>query len=298
MQIGLKRGLLSRKTFIIGGTFLIALLIVLGGITLFYKVYASPQKVFWDMIDNNLTTRGFTKLSVRSSSGTISNETIQVTFVPTLKVHGTKKVVNKANGSRVTLDSIGTPAADYQRYSQIEQPAANGKKADYSKIYSLWLKNGGNDYGNPQIVNSVAFGAVLFGDLTTSQKDKIMGQLKDSYRVKFDEVGRKNNGTRRTYTYFATVPLKKYAVAAHNYASMQGLPVASQISPANYSDSAKLEVRMTVDVLSRQLRKIEYVNQGITENYSSYGVEPTITPPAHTATVQEFNKALAPLQNQ
>ncbi|MDB5161095.1 MAG: hypothetical protein JWO96_475 [Candidatus Saccharibacteria bacterium] len=293
IQIGLRRNLGSRRTLLVAGVSITALIIILTGITLFYKVYASPQRVFWDMISNNLSTRGFSKQSVRSTGTTISSEAIQVSFTPSLRVHDIKRVVNSANNTKITVDTIGTPTVDYQRYSNIDQPARAGKKPDYSKIYDMWLKNGGSDSATPQSVNTVIFGAALFGNLSPAQRDKLLTYLKSSYQINFNDVGRGKSGSRRTYVYQASIPLKLYAQGARLYAAAEGLSAANQINPASYNDAAQLKVKMTVDVLSRQLTRIEYLQQGVNEIYSGYGIEPKIDSPKHLVGVEEFNKVLS-----
>lgn len=288
----MRQRLMTKRVFLIGGAFFVSLAVILTSIFLFYKVYASPERVFWSMVNNNLATDGITKESVTVGSGTTSDDILQMGFSPEVKVRDVKIITSTTKHSQIQLETIGTVSTDYERYLNIKNPGSKATAAQYQTLYSMWLKSSDNQSSQPQAVNNALFGALLFGNFDSAQRSKLLTSLKSSYIVDFADVARQNVNSRRLYTYDVLVPLNKYAMVAHDYALAKGLPVASQIDPAAYSDSTRLHVKITVDVLSRQVVKIEYVDQGINESYSGYGIQPAFNAPLHTVSQAEFEKAV------
>ena len=292
VQVTLRQRLMNRRVVITSGIFLAALVVALGAIFLFYKVYADPQRVFWSTVNNNLATNGVSKQTISSQSGTLTSEITQMVFSPNLKIHDLKTATSQSTNSQVTLETIGTVNADYERYSKIIRPGAKTSQADYQKIYDMWLKNGGASTGSAEVINNAIFGAVLFGNLNNAQRAQLLTMLKGTYVVDFANVNKQTVAGRRTYVYQVLVPLKKYAAAAHAYATFEGLPVANQIDPANYNDSNHLQIKITVDVLSRQIKRIDYAQQNLTETYTGYGIQPEVNPPTHIVDSTQFENVI------
>jgi hypothetical protein len=298
MQIGAKRGLLNRTAWLWVLAAAGAIIIISGGLSLYYTFYADPQRVFNDMITNNLATRGYSKEMIRPAGhGGSSDESIQLNFTPNIRVKDVRQVVIPASATKVTIETIGTPTADYQRYTKIDRKSSSGKKLDYNRVYSLWVKNGEGTGGDAQLINSAFFGATLFGNLQPANRQEVVQKLKAAYIVDYKHVLKQSSNHRRTYTYVATVYLRQYAAAAKLYAHTLGLPIANQINPEAYTEATRLEVVMTVDVLSRQLSQVQYINQGLTETYSGYGTAPDINVPAKTVPAQNLNQLLNSIQS-
>lgn len=296
MQIGLRRGLLSRRllvsVLVIAGT-----AAVIGAILgLYFKLYADPTRVFNDMLRNNLATRGFTKEIVRQSGNGSSDETTQLIFTPNILVRDIRQIDSPATKTKYTVETVANPDADYSHYLKIASQNAAGQKLDYRSIYSLWIKNSISSGSQAQLVNSSFFGATLFGNLDPASRRQVVSRLKTAYVVDYDHIEKKTVDYRRSYSYNVVVLLRPYATAAHLYASYLGLPVANQISPGIYSKDAKLRLKLTVDVLSRQLRQVEYIDQGVTETYSGYGTAPDIALPTRTVSPEVLNQAINAIQ--
>jgi hypothetical protein len=290
------RGVLNLVVVIVG------LVIIVGGLFWFKKVYEDPSHVFWGMINNNLSTYSVTKETTQSTAGNTSKDFTQIGVTPKPAVHDVKDVTASANGatSRIKVESIGTPKDVYQRYVLIDQPAQNGKsKPDYSAVYNMWLKNGGNGQsGNTQLFNNAVFSAFLFGNLPQQQRSDAMAYFKKAYIVNFNDVKKQNSHMHKTYTYTVTLNLRNYAQGARYYAAALNLPNASQINPDNYKATDKLVLNVNVDVLSRQLKEVVYKSSGATENYSAYGILPTFKVPAHTVSYSALQQAVTKASSQ
>lgn len=274
---------------IVGRCFAALVVLILATVLYYTKVYSNPQRTFWAMVDNNLATNGVTKQVTQQGSGATTDSFTQLVFSPEFRIHYIKKVTDKntSPSSHLALEGIGTPQADYQRYSFIDRP---GSTANYSSIYNLWLKG-----DQPTLFSNTVFGAILFGNLGQPQRLDIVNKLRDAYRVRLDTRARQTSA--RTRTYSVTVSLQKYAIAARVYAKAIGLPDADKITPNVYKPTDRIQLVVSVDIPSRQLAKIEYTSSNVTETYVSYGVASTVNLPKKTVDNQQFQNALNSIKN-
>jgi hypothetical protein len=288
---------------IFGGRRITTILALVGSIVIlagsafwFYKVYSNPENVFWGMVGNNLSTPSISKEIVQKSEGSSSKENTLIAFRPAPSVHDIKEISTTVNGtkSRIKVESIGTPKDTYQRYVLIEQPVQPGKsKPDYSNIYKMWLKNGGNaQANNSQLFNNALFSGFLFGNLQPNNRDTAVSYMRKAYKVNFDDINNKSDNSRKTYTYKVKLSLKEYAKGAHYYAELLRLPNAKQISADNYKATDKLEMAVTVDVLSRQLRQVTYTSNSSSEKYTAYGIVPNFESPKKTVSYNDLQEAV------
>jgi hypothetical protein len=281
----------SRKSLIaIISTFVVLLVLILLILLWYYKDYNDPRAVFWNMVNNNLATKSVTKQTAQNNAAVQNSESIQLLFNPSPAIKDIKNIVDNSTKppTRLKLEGVGTPNTDYQHYLLIDRPAADGKKKDYSKVYDMWLKNG----DSAQLINSNLFGPLLFGNLPAEQREAVLVNLRNAYHVNFGAVKSKTEHGRRTYTYEVGLSLKDYAAAAQQYAKIYNLPIAGQIDPASYEAAAQVNLVVTIDALSSQVRSLDYKANNLVERYSSYGVVLPTEIPKKTVTSEEFQKAL------
>jgi len=275
---------------------LIGLLVILVGGFFWYKqVYSDPENVFWGMVKNNLSTPSVTKEISQDEGGNTNRDLTQLSFSPTPVVRAVKEASAASSGgtTNIKIENIGTPTDTYQHYVLVDQPASQGKKKpDFSKVYPLWLKNSGNSQGDAQLFNNAFFGAQLFGNLPPVPRETLINYLRSAYKVDFSTVDKRSEGGRKVYTFTTKINLRNYAKAANYYAKIIELPNASQIKADNYKATDEVSVNLTVDVLSRQLRKVEYESSATAEKYISYGILVNTTLPSHTVSYDELQKAV------
>jgi hypothetical protein len=265
-------------------------------ITWFYRVYSNPKNVFWGMVENNLSTPSITKEITQKSTNATSKEITRIILSPNHAAHDVKQIDTAAqgSGSTIRIESIGTPTDTYQRYVLIDQPTKPGKKKpDFSKVYAMWLKNGGNaQTGNSQLFNNAVFSGFLFGNLPANQRSVALNYMRKAYKVDFDSIDKKSNNSRKTYTYNVSLAMQDYAKAARFYADALKLPNAKQISANNYHPTDKIAMSVTVDVLSRQLREVTYKTNASTEKYSAYGITSNLSAPKKTVSYDTLQNAV------
>jgi len=291
VQISFIRTLKSGKFLLITGSLVVVILLAVGSLYWFSKVYSNPEKVFWGMMNNNLATRGVTKEIAYSTQTGPSLIVTQQTWNPNPRVKSIRQVTYTTTKppTVLALEGVSTPSTSFQHYSKID----DGKRRDYSSIYNLWLNTQGvsNQQSAPNF-NDAVFNVVLFGNLSLANRDPVINKLKNAYIVDFAATGKQTVDGRRVYNYDVELNLQKYAEAAKLYAEEYGLPTAKLINPGSYTGSETVTFRMSVDVLSHQLRKIYYKQSGSTEYYLSYGVPVEITPPKTTVSPQAFQQAI------
>lgn len=269
---------------------IITLAVLIFGLQLWYnKVYADPQRVFWNMIDNNLSTVGFTKETPQPACvpNAQSTNILQTTFAPSL---GVRCITSIEQGIiKLTVESIGTTQADYVHYSNVKTTGEDPKTDKYSRIYGMWLKNNGNETATASLYSHILNSPVLFGNFSSQQREKITKSLWSVYNVDYKKLDSQRNGLKETYVYTVTVPLRKFAEAEKLYAETLNLPLANQINPGAYPADRKVNVKLTVDVLSRQLKEVEF--QNVIEKYSGYGINQTLNIPKQTVSLQQLQNA-------
>jgi|GEM_PF-1589312 len=268
----------------------IAAIILILAVGFWYaKVYAQPERVFWKMVDNNLATSGITRETPQAACvpNAESTNLLQISFVPKLSLHC---ITHINQGSvKLTIETIGNTNADYARYSKVETTAKSSGSDKYSKVYDLWIKNNGNPSGLPNLYGQLLNDPILFGYLTPKQRQDVAAGLKKAYVIDYKNVRKDREGARQNYTYTVSVSLKNFAIAERAYADTLQLPIASRINPDSYPSSAKVDVKFTVDVLSRHLTGITF--QSTSEKYSGYGITNPAEIPAKTVSIQELQNA-------
>lgn len=294
MQISFVKILFNRTFLAVLAALIVSALLIAGAVTWFNKVYADPENVFWGMVENNLATSGVSKEVIQNDAQNNSREVSQLSWNPEPRVR-TSRQLSFTQGdatTRVVLEAIITPKDQYQRYAQIDRP---GPDKDYSNIYNLWLKNGGDDERNdPSAFNNAVYGVMLFGNFGRSDRQDIVADLHKAYKVDFSKIQKQIQDGRRIYSYEVTVNLRQYAKAAQAYAKRQGLPAAGLLNPDNYRATDEIKATFVVDVLSRQVKQVKY-QSSVAENYSGYGIPAELKLPARTVKSDELQKAIQTL---
>ncbi len=290
---------LTRKRAINGVVAIFVIAALIGGYTWYNHVYTSPERVFWSMVDNNLSTKSVTRETSQNDGQATNKGLTQLSFNPTPVVRDTKDISAQDTSGpvHVVLETISTPKGDYQHYAHIDRAVAQGEqKKDYSAIYPLWVdsKNTSSDVFSNLFVNSI-FGPVLFGNLNKTERSALTKQLHSSYKVDFSKVKKQNDHRRGTYTYKVDIPMREYTKTANQYARMLNLRKDDQFKASNYSAKDKLSISITVGIMSRQITQIKYSSSGgdMVEKYSGYGIASDVKIPKKTVSYDQLQKAIA-----
>src|SRR4051812_45027621 len=114
---------------------IVAILLIAGIVLWWQSVYVSPQKIFSDMLVNNLSTASVTKNLVSTTNGSTLTQRINMQLGGSNSSRWIVTVQQKS--AAVTTDSIGTPTTGYVRYVQIT-PVKNQQAVD--NVVGVWAK--------------------------------------------------------------------------------------------------------------------------------------------------------------
>lgn len=274
------------------------------------KVYLSPSRVFWGMLDKSLSTSSVTVRTEQESGGSTIAQVVQYQLGSANRAHS---ITNLTQGNtKVQTEIIGTPDADYTRYRSIstDQKNADGKKLDVSKVVNVWAKS-----DNTPQTETEASGRQLFaqatlgiglpigsvpvpvGQLSPEERQKLVGQIKDQqvYETSFKDIQKTTKDGRLLYTYKTTIQTILYVRMMKTYAQHLGLHELDKVDPNTYQSAQPMQVSLVVDARSRQLVAIERPNTSYRQTYSAYGVPVKVSLPKQTISTTELHQRLSAL---
>ncbi len=270
---------------------ILLLVIILSVIYWYYACYQSTTKTFWSTVENNLATKSVVKSNTQNNGKTSIATYVGLYFNGRPTMQSLRQITDGTTtpASKLSIETIGTELADYQRYSNIERPSLSNQQLDYSEVYKIWLKTSSDSRPPNQLANNI-FGPMLFGNFNYTQRNELLELLKKAYQPTFS--GQSKIDGKRVYKYSVKVDMLKYAEAVERYIKLTGLR-GSNISKSSFQNDAKLALTMKIDVNSRQIVSIDPgEGKGVVEDYSSYGLSKEINKPAKIYTIADLQKAI------
>ncbi len=274
-----------------------ALLYGLFGLLWWTQVYQSPQRAFADMLQNNLKTASVTKtVDVASSSDGLKQQILMQTGETNAALW---VVTAKNDANSVTTESIGTPKADYVRYTHI---AAHDTKlgSSYKSLLNTWGKAGGADASLfERAFLDVGYAPIPpVGNLTAVQRQSI-AEFMDTYPVftpDYAAVKRVTVDGRRAYQYRVSVAQAPYVRLMQAFETDLGLSVLQDVSASQYQTLPPVELTITVDKLSHTMLKVQDKNSGYTATYKGYGLQRQIKVPSRTIPLDQLKQRLSKVE--
>lgn len=262
-------------------------------------VYNSPDRIFWGMVDNSLQTTSFTRTATQGDGQQKIVQVTQTNTTPT-QLSNSKSTITQPNALVVT-ESIGTPSADYVRYSDIKttQKTADGKDIDFSKIKDIWGKSDayGSNATNGQLFNESILSVIPFGNLNASQRRALVAEMKKSNVYVFVQKGSQRHGLRTTYDYTVQINPVPYIGVLKQFAKDMGLTQLDAVDPSQYQQTQVVTVDIKVDNVSHELTELSYNKGARVEKLSGYGNLHTLQqPPTKSISVQELQYRLQSIQ--
>lgn len=281
------------------------LLFILFGWLWWHFAFTSPQRVFWRMINNDLSLTGVTRHVVQKGGSTDLDQTTRLRYGSQNAVQTSISLSEKSNQGMtvVRTEGIGTQNYDYSRYASITTPlkTATGKSPDFSKILNVWGKSPDPVKGQPapvQYLSQAALGLVPFVNLNSASRSRVVKQMQSQkvYTVDFGSVSTQSPNGRKVFVYKVSINPAAYAGVLQQVLKAAGLSSASNLDPSAYQGNPPIKVTFYIDKLSAQLVKLSYDNNQQTETYSGYGIERPILIPSKTVPIVELQKAVQSIQ--
>ncbi len=283
------------KTILIVGSVLLIFLAWLW----WSRIYSSKSNVFNAMLSNNLSTRGVTKTTQQDNSNGKLTQTSQAQFGAQYLVETKTDITQPSEGGdiKVSTQSFSTPNEDYVRYTSIDMPQVkNQPKKDFSSLVSIWGKTLKAEGGGGAFTEST-YGVISFGNLPSEQRNELLNIIHSQgvYKTDFSKTEIKKESGRTVYIYDVSINLKGYATFLKAYDKMLGLKQMDSINPDDYEKSKPINVKLTVDKLSRTLTKIDYQDQNSDETIAGYGIAKNVKLPENAISRQELEGKLQKL---
>lgn len=235
-----------------------------------YHNVTNKDKIFWGAVDNSLQTSSFSRHSTTKSGGQSADQVVDVYLSPKQGVYSrTHYVQTGVDEAEATTENVGTPYADYVRYTDIKtsQKNSNGSAFDFSKIVNVW---GGSAPDKSQ-TNGQQFGqsvlaAIPTADLSASQRKVLIQMLKDKKVYNYTAVKTSHEGSfsRPSYTYTVTLTPSAYVEVLKKFGDMVGITQLKDLNPDDYKKATKSQFTVTVDAWSHQI--ISIVEPGSSRN--------------------------------
>jgi hypothetical protein len=293
-----------KLSFRVGVSVLVVLalaLFVVSGVVAWNRLVMDPQRVMSGMLAKSLRTSSVTRIVVQQDQSSDVQQQVRLSFVPgsaAQTITTVKQPDQSGQTSTVVTESIGTPKTDYVRYKSIDAPS---QKGDFTNILGVWGKReaSGQAGGSVSFLNDAAIGIVPLGDLKPADRQAILKILNDKHVFSgYESVKRTSEHGRPVFVYQTSVKLSDLIEALSAYSKATGIGDASQLDPKNYASAAPLRLEIKVDVLSRHLNSISYLDSGRMEYYSSFGMKNAVTVPEKTISLDELQQRIQGLQQQ
>ncbi|MDZ7744765.1 MAG: hypothetical protein U5K77_03370 [Candidatus Saccharibacteria bacterium] len=277
----------------------------ISGFLWFQHVYSSPRNVFLGMLENSFQTYGIGRSVEQSDDFQSIDQTI---LLQAYRQQAARSITdltypNDESDAHVVTEAVGTPKEDLIRYRSIEtsEVGADNQPLDFSETIDEWGRaESSSGQTDGELFTEASLGIVPFGVLAHEDRQELTQTIanRDVFQVDYADTEKSLWGWRPQLTYTVTVTPEDYIVMLKQFAQSVELNHLEDIDPAQFSDSPDLQFQITVDVWSRQLRELVFVDSGRTERYSSHGALLPITIPdaEETISVDELQTRLQSVQ--
>ena len=268
------------------------LAIVLTGIVVFAivsyfgwtKVYENPARVFWDGIANDLATSQVIRQINEQSTGTTLSETIRLNLSGGDLAQANTTLTNL--GSSISTETIGTPYADYVKYTDIIDKAHNQKVIPLSlrSLIGVWVKHSPGTLKSPltHLLGQSILGVVPTAYIPEPQRQALMVLAHKAFKPDLSTVSTRTINGKRAYVYRVKISAVNYAEFVSTFCSDEGFGRPAFLRPGNFSAGSTYDLQFSINPQSHEILQINY-GHGHVENYSGYGVPTSITIPTHTS---------------
>jgi hypothetical protein len=286
-----------------------SLLVILGlglfggsGYYWYKNSFTDPDRLLSEMLDKSMQTRSVYRTLLSSNGINKSEEKVFIAFSPNIGVQSitTLEEFSQTGKTTAKIEKIGDKNNDYVRYNKIDITASNGPQPDFKQVLGVWGKRAGDPQTGQSaaFLNDAVFTAVPFGNLTPSQRREMQQEIKRVDLYKYTEAKQQTINGRPIMTYSIDINPKALVQVLAKYVEVTNLGSGAPLDPSSYEDAQDVGIRINVDMISRHLESIEFLNTDRTEKYSGYNAFHEINTPTQTISVNELQERLNATQQQ
>jgi len=279
--------------------FAAVILLAAGGFLWWKYVFINPDRLMSDMLNRSLSISSVSKLTAQLSPQNSAKQAIRLNYVPQPFSHSITEIIqaNQQSQTLVTTETIGTKSADFVRYKDIQ---ISGSTKSTKDLVNVWASQTANAKAGerPSFLDQAGLSLVPFGDLSDSDRQKIVNELESKNVYSFENSKVEWKGARPQVVYSVNITPSSLIGVLKTYAEITGIGDSEQLNASDYEGTQKLSVQFTIDALSRQLVSINYPDSGRVETYGGYGVRDQIEIPKQTIGINELQMRTQKLTSQ
>jgi hypothetical protein len=290
----------KQKHAIIGAIIIALILIGFSGWLWWTKILINPDRVLDDALAKSLQINSVSRTVTQGDANSNVNQTAYLSFfAPTITAESTSKLTQKASQRKdvsVTTQTIGTNQADYVRYASVDG-AENLPGAEvFQKVVGTWAKREENSAAKDSLtfLNESLFSIVVFGNIDNDARAHLLKMMSDKKLYHYTSVSRTVDNYRPVFVYDMTIKPADLIDVLAEYAKITGAVKADQFNAADYVNAPAIPIKLTIDIASRNVLKIDYASTARTEVYSGHNLYRQINFPTDTISVDELQKRLQP----
>lgn len=273
--------------------------IILVGVTGYLwwtKIFMNPERTLNDTIANNLQTRSITKVVDQSGPTGGLKQVTYLSFYPPVVSADTVTTLKQSAGSNVTsvtTETIGTSDSDYVRYTDVSGTQNLQGAQNLKNLLGTWAKRQQNLSAGQQVtfLNESMFGVLPFGYFNNAQKAQLVSIINQENIYKYTDVKREISNHRPVFVYDMSINPADLVTMMQQYVKLSGVGDPNQFEPSQYKGLDDVKIKLTVDILSRQVVEVAY-STGRVEEYSGQNLYHQVNLPQNTIPVEELQRRI------
>ena len=291
---------MKRARFIYTVILLFALLVA--GTVSLLGLRSDPQTVFTDMLRNNLSTSGVTRVVTQEANGLQLTQYTQLNLGEQPSAHAL--TIFAQSGGKIVTEQMSTRGHDVVRYREIvtDKKGASGKPIDVSGVVGKWaeLKTGDSlsSAVTSGLFDQAVLGVVPMGNLEPETRADIMTYLERNEVFSFDAKSVKTVTVagHKALHYSVSIRPVAYIGLMQRFGKLLGANEYAGLDPASYAGSSSVAVTMDIDARSHQLLQLKQADSAHVESYEGYGISTVATLPKATLTTSELEQRIGNLR--
>jgi hypothetical protein len=291
---------IMKRSWLIGGVITAAVVLLAGwGM---WRWQQNPSRAFWDMLANNLSTPGVTRIVSQNSQGLEVSQYTQTNFGAQPSAHAL--TIFKQNGGTIATEEISNSSHDLVRYQKIVTTRKNaaGKPLDVSSVVNKWAElKPGSQFSSAVasgLFDQSLQGILPIANLNSVDRSRLLTYMHDNAVFSFD-AGKVKTVTaqgHRAYQYDVQVQPAAYVGLMQQFGHLIGATGYDQLDPNEFSGASKIALTVTVDAFSHTLLTIDQPASGRTERYESFGTTLQPALPHATLTTAQLEQRITDLR--
>lgn len=268
----------------------VVLAVLIGLVSAFFwytRVYMTPERRFWNAIDNSMATPSVVRTLTQGGSGNLVVQDYRFNYTPQRVIENTVDFTERSATVNTSIQTEGiiTTSDQYLRYSGFSSD--DGTNLD--DLIGSWAKQapaeGAEEQARLNYVSELVTLAV-FGNFDANYRRDTADKLRGVYDVKYGEHTTYNKDGEQYYGYTVSVKLPEFAAVLQQAFVDAGYGEFPPLDPAGYREGSTISALFEVRTRDNTITGISF--GGREESYSNYGVQKTVAIPETEQKIEDL----------